>query len=529
MKESKVLSNNLLRCLFILALVVSTFIKFRAVTNFNFAFTIDQGRDLVDVRHMVENFSPRLIGPTTSINGVFLGPSYYYLISLPYWFSSGNPASILMWQTIIFQLSVVFLWLVLKKKNETLATISGLLLLLSPVGFYTARYFWNANFMPAFAILYLATLYKVLTEEDDIKWVLILGLVSGVSLQIEAAFGILFFPFAFICLLFKPKLLKTVLYLSLGFVLTLIPQLIFEVRHNFIMTHTLINGLSGQSGILGEKMSFGDKFFQRQEIYKSGIRESSHIPFEYLRLLYAGSIIYIFSFASSKIFNDKRIKIYYFVPVIFLVFSFLFYLGFSQLIKTWYTLSLPVFFIMLLSVFLSLVWEGNGYKRLIAFLILMYMFVCVSNTHLPYLKNTSIPSTDPSNLSNQLSVIDLIYKNANGRAFKVYSYLPSVYDYTYQYLFWWYGKTHFNYMPSDLAYLPNEPEYIEDRISFLSPSKEFKETDMTYLIVEKGENVKHLQEWQGNFAHLCQVRISTPKLPVEVIRAFDCVKTKHYE
>ena len=62
---------------------------------------------------------------------------------------------------------------------------------------------------------------------------------------------------------------------------------------------------------------------------------------------------------------------------------------------------------------------------------------------------------------NQLSVIDYAYGQANGRAFKYVVYTPPVFDYTYRYLFKWYGPNKYGYAPNDnahLAYFIIEPD-----------------------------------------------------------------------
>ncbi len=185
--------------LVLLLLVGSTIIKFAEVSGGNFPFTMDQGRDMIDLRHMVVTYSPRLVGPTTSINGVLLGPFWYYFNLIPFIAGGGNPSFLVYWQIIWYQIAVVSLWFVLKKQNQVLANITALTLFLMPTGFNVARYFWNANSMPIFTIFFLVSLIYTLVNKSP-KNLLILGIISGLSMQVEAAFGILFFPFAF-CLL----------------------------------------------------------------------------------------------------------------------------------------------------------------------------------------------------------------------------------------------------------------------------------------------------------------------------------------
>jgi hypothetical protein len=210
----------------IILLFASTILKVFEVKGSNFPFTTDQGRDMVDIRHMVVTLSPRLVGPTTSINGVLLGPFWYYFNLIPFVLGGGNPAVIVYWQILWYQLSVVFLWVVLKRKSVSLAGIVSTILLLMPTGFNTARYFWNANSMPFFTIFYFTFFIMALQNKSRLN-LLLLGLVAGLAMQVEAAFGILFFPFAILFLLFNKTNLKKSLNVVIGFVFTLIPQVLF--------------------------------------------------------------------------------------------------------------------------------------------------------------------------------------------------------------------------------------------------------------------------------------------------------------
>ena len=149
--------------LFLLIVLASSVLKIMEVANNNFPFTTDQGRDMVDMRHMVVTHAPRLVGPTTSINGVLLGPSWYYFNLIPFVFGGGDPAFVVYWQIFWYQLSVIILWLVLKRERPVLAIIISTLLFLMPTGFNTARYFWNANSMVFFTTLYFTTLIWALS------------------------------------------------------------------------------------------------------------------------------------------------------------------------------------------------------------------------------------------------------------------------------------------------------------------------------------------------------------------------------
>ena len=484
---------------------------------------MDQGRDLVDVRQMVVTHIPRLIGPTTSINGVFLGPAYYYFIAIPFILFGGNPSAIVFWQILWFQVSVIILWLVLRRESHPLANITGILLLLSPVGFYTARFFWNANAMPIFTTLFFAAIFHSLWHKNPWSSI-ILGLTCGVSLQIEAAFGILFFPFCLLIYLFKKFSFKELLKLSISFVITLIPQAFFELRHGFIMTKTLVAGLSGSSDVLGEKLTFAARVIQRKAVFLSILRETNHIAFEILGIVLLLSLVLgIYYLIRSKNKATKGILI---VSIIFLFISGLFYLAFPQQVKSWYVTALTIPVIIFLSTVLTSFFEENLLGKIAVWIFILFSFYHVYLAHSDYLNKYALkPSNDPSNMGNQLKAIDWVYTDANGKAFNVYNYLPSVYDYPYQYLFWWYGTKKYGYQPSDIAYLPNQQEYIKNSSIFWTKKKSANADSPTYLIVEKdSENMNRMLAWRGNFAKLCEEKETKIVDNLSVVKLSSCSK-----
>lgn len=501
--------NKIIRVLtiiFFVAIGISLFIKVLSVWGNNFPFTYDQGRDLIDIRQMIVTQKPRLVGPTTSINGVLLGPSYYYFLILPFLFFSGNPIAIVMWQIVWYQIAVLIFWFVLKNKSLLQANIVGITLSLLPIGFYTARYFWNANAMPIFTILFLASLVFA-QKKGTLKKSFLVGLLSGISLQIEAAFGILFFPLAFIYSIFKRLSNKHILSLFVGFFITLIPQILFEFRHGFIMTQTLIAEFSGKEEILGVKYSFMERLPERWLRFINTIRDTNHIPFEILSLIYPALMIvgisHIFSKKKSENINDLSI-----ISILFIIVSCVFFLLFPMQIKAWYTLGLVVPATTLIASILERIFSKNNIGII---LVIVFLFLTFSNTlkaHIQFLEeNFLMPSDNPSSLKNEMTTVDWIYKEANGQGFNVYSFLPSVYDFQYQYVFWWHGTKSYGYQPQDISYLPNQPEYILNSDMAWKKRRPTSESNLTFLIIENGQvDPLRLQSWLKSFSNLCMVK-----------------------
>ncbi len=515
-------------------LVLSTLIKLQAVNNYNFPFTMDQGRDLVDIRQMVLSHTPRLVGPTTSINGVLLGPFWYYFLLPPFLLSGGNPQAIMYWQILWYQISAIILWHVVKRKDYLLASLIAILYLLMPMGFNTGRYFWNANAMPIFTGLYFACFLWAL-DKLNFKRLFALGLLAGLSVQIEAAFGILFFPFAFLYILFchsgldpesiKIKFKKTI-YLSIGFFVTILPQIAFEIRHGFIMTKILLAEFTGKGEMLGEKVSFlertSDRFSQALKL----ISFTGHIsPVWIQALLILGILILILGIAFRIV--PKKLHSLYSLTFGFLIFSSAFYLLFPQKLKEWYTLGLCIVISLVVSIAMySLIKSNKIILKILGIYLIASIIINTASAQLDYLYNYALlPSQDRSLLRNEIADIDWVYQNAAGRGFNAYSYLPSVYDYPYHYLYWWYGTKNYGYQPADVAYLPGMPEYIKDNKIIWTTTKPQDSSGLTFLIVEKDLDLaKRENAWLGNFSTLCIVKESVFGWTARAIMMTKCQK-----
>src|SRR3989344_4306331 len=181
--------------IFVIILFLTFFVRLEAIKNHNLPFTTDQGRDMIDIRSIAVGHKPRLIGPTTSINGVYLGPFWYYFNLPPFIASGGDPSSLLIWQIIWYQLAGLSFYLFLKKENPSLAFFTSIFFLIMPLGFNTSRYSWNANAMPIFTALFILALYAFGRKQNSAR-LFTIGLLAGLAFQIEAAFGIIFFPFS---------------------------------------------------------------------------------------------------------------------------------------------------------------------------------------------------------------------------------------------------------------------------------------------------------------------------------------------
>ena len=96
---------------FLIIIFLSLFPRSIEVLNQNPIFGFDQGREYLAARNIVVNHKLILIGTelgagSAGISGLFHGPIYYYLLTIPFILFNGNPAGG-TWLMLFFGLSSI--------------------------------------------------------------------------------------------------------------------------------------------------------------------------------------------------------------------------------------------------------------------------------------------------------------------------------------------------------------------------------------------------------------------------------------
>lgn len=179
---------------------------------------------------------------------------------------------------------------------------------------------------------------------------------------------------------------------------------------------------------------------------------------------------------------------------VFIIFGY--FLIFPRLLKDYYLYMLPVYMSLFLGIYVYLL-----YKKITLKIVLVGLGIGLF-VLFGWDVQTRISDRSIEMYGNQLSVIDVIYANAMGSSFKVYTYTPVIYDYTYQYLFSWYGNKHYGYIPQDYAYLPDEPEYVLKKAVFDEGKVYGMDSDFMpiYLVAENYSHDYYGQQaWLDHF------------------------------
>jgi 4-amino-4-deoxy-L-arabinose transferase-like glycosyltransferase len=205
-------------------------------------FLGDEGRDVLVVMHMIVNHKFTLLGPTASVGGFFLGPIYYYFM-LPFlWAWKLNPVGPAI-MVALFGIATVFLVFTVGK--EFVSPLAGLvaasLYALSPLVIAYSRSSWNPNLVPFFSLLLMYLLWLAV-EKKRASMLVWAGVVLGIGLQLHYLFLFLF-AVTGVWLILHAKTLpivKSMLWVFIGFIIGYSPFLAFEVRHGFPNTQSVI-------------------------------------------------------------------------------------------------------------------------------------------------------------------------------------------------------------------------------------------------------------------------------------------------
>jgi hypothetical protein len=217
-------------------------------------FTYDQGRDMYALQ-TISRGDIKLVGPTTGLAGFFLGPFFYYFLLPGFILSNGSPFGVVLWNMIWVTLALSLAYFLLKPwVGRRWATVGFVALLLAPASFEESRVMWNPSLTAATLLI---SWWAVMKSQNNPWWLLITALGLGLCLQTEFAYAIFVLPIFGVWVLThlpKPFQFKKaspsftyswkVLAASLAFFgATLIPQALFEVKYNLLMTRSLIQNM----------------------------------------------------------------------------------------------------------------------------------------------------------------------------------------------------------------------------------------------------------------------------------------------
>ncbi|MCX6732318.1 MAG: glycosyltransferase family 39 protein [Candidatus Roizmanbacteria bacterium] len=236
----------------LLIILGGLFLRLYRLQDF-YMFLADQGRDAVIIRRIITFQKFPLIGPPSSIGEVFLGPFYYYLVAPFLWIFQSNPIGLAIGVALLSMIAATIIYFIVSKivSKET-AFLFSVFIAFSALFVDIGRFSWNPNLLPYFSFITISLFFLSLHGKRKLLYTFMFGIMFGLSFQLHHLAALLVVPITlyFFVFLFRKKdwlALKVPLISVIGFILTLAPFALFEIRHGFINMHNLFSLFTKQN------------------------------------------------------------------------------------------------------------------------------------------------------------------------------------------------------------------------------------------------------------------------------------------
>jgi len=220
-------------------------------------FLGDQGRDARVVREFITKGDTLLIGPSSSIGNISLGPLYYYMMAPALLLSNFNPVGPVIMIIILNVLTIFLTWFITRRWfGKIAAGITAIIYSISPVAIDYSQCSWNPNPLPLFSLLCIWGIYQV-WQHKKYFWLPIVGASAAFALQMHHTAILLLPPiciFWFISYenlkkrsLSTNKFVKNTIFGIIIVLLLMSPLLIFEIKNNWLNFQSFLSLFSADS------------------------------------------------------------------------------------------------------------------------------------------------------------------------------------------------------------------------------------------------------------------------------------------
>lgn len=423
-------------------ILIASLLRLPLILQGFFAFTYDQGRDLLEVEKIIYEKDLKLIGPTTGLEGIFYGPWWYYYLLPIFIASNGNPTLITLSFSILGLITILIGYFFLKNltKSKIIAIGLSLSLAMSQLFITYSSQIWSPSLVLPLMFVYLVSLTKLIKKSSKL-WMFIFGFSAALILDSEAAFGVMLIVSAIIAglILRKKFVSKKSLYFLLPLILILLPRIIFELKNNFLMSRAIMNWIF-EPKVFQQELGFFERAINRIELFNHNFAQTFTQSNDSIALV----ILILFGIIAYKV--RSSLKEDYFFKVLLLLISLVYFCFtlFPDAIWDYYLAGISVIALALISLILK-----HALKRykLFVYSILLLMIIVNFNKQLfsPFILAWE---GDGAVYKNQKRVLDSTKKYMQNN-YSLYIYTPAMFDYPFDYLVSWYAKQGLIKKPKD--------------------------------------------------------------------------------
>ena len=234
-KKIKKLIKNPSFWLVIIIFCFELFLRFYQMDVKN-AFGYDQVDNAWAAKNLIVNHQWPLVGMVAKGNSnIYIGPFYYYLISIFYWIFNLNPIASAVFAGFT---SIFTFWVIFYISKKLFSTEVAIIAIFINTFFFPAILFdriqWPVNLIPSISYLIFYVLYRI--TQGDVKKIMMLAMLVGFSFSVH--FTSIFYPMIIILALpFFPRTKETLRYILISiplFLIWLVPNVIYQLQQKSV-------------------------------------------------------------------------------------------------------------------------------------------------------------------------------------------------------------------------------------------------------------------------------------------------------
>lgn len=424
--------------IFILILIVTFLLSSRMILAGDFFYLFDQARDYLLTKEIIDNKNITLIGTHSGLGGFFHGPLWLYMLIPIFMLGDGNPISFAYFYIFLQLLTVSVAFFVGYKLYDIKAgLIISALTAFTPVTWFTTPNFIGVNLVPLVFLLMFYFLVRYI--RGNLYSYIPAIFFAGLSLQFETALPLMIIPIAIGTFFINKKAiknLKLILLSGLSLVISLSTFILFDLKHNFLMTSSVINSFSQEKG--KDYLSFSERipshFQSLINTYRTILIDQNSLLLGLFLIIFASAIILILK-------NKSKYKKEFIYLLIFPLVTFCLFIFYSYPIWPEYVFGLIIPIILAFYIAIITIWSYPLGKAVVIFYFVVSFFIAFSYIQNQYFKEYLQNSTSGSYL-NQKMVVEWIYDDAKSGKFGYFVYTPETYTHGMNYLIDWENKNH---------------------------------------------------------------------------------------
>lgn len=441
--------KNLSTVIFLITLFFAAFFLRTYLIPENLFFGPEQGRDFLAIKDIAVNHKLTLIGAKTDIDGIFHGPIYYYVATIPFLMSNGSPFFVSLFFIILSSLTVFLIYFLGKEMfNKRVGMLSAIIFTFSFGAIVYSRWLSNPPLSIPLSALYFLFLYRFLKGDSlSLIWASIVFVLLGESELLNFIFfGIttLLIIIVFKSEFRKQKLWNKIIGLSILIIGSLGNYLLFDIRHNFLISKNFLRLVTGGSGYY---MSYPKSVLSNLFRFNSSF-SSFTVPFHLILSfsMFLFGVILLIGLVKKNKNPTILLLLWLLAPLVILVIL-------RHSVLEHFFVSIGLGAILLVALVIDSIWKKIRFFGLLSLLLVIGLNLYAWKISIPVNKNIFFQSTQPElKFSDQLKVIDKIYGRANGKPFSFQSYtIPYWSQEGWKYLFSYYGKQKYGYEPVSIS------------------------------------------------------------------------------